>query len=418
MLGMQQIGVERTESKWRTAHEALSRLAQQRAAVDEEEGRWLLAAERAAVHAHLGFGSFFEYVERLFGYKPRSIHEKLRVAEALENLPALASALRDGRINWSAVRELTRVAVAETESSWLELAAGKTLRQLEELVAGKRAGDLPSAAPDPSALRHVLRFEVTGETFALVREALAELRRRSDTALNDDTALLEMARHVLVGPRDEGRSSYQIAIQRCPECSSARQAANGQLVPLAADILEMAECDGQSLPPLERDPARPPTAHVGTRAAQSIPPALRRALLHRDQHRCRVPGCRNAIFLDVHHVQLRSAGGPNTAENLLTVCGVRHRALHRGQLRVDGPADALRFSHADGRAYGHALPPRPLEVQANVHAGLRGLGFREGEVQTALAELRQREELREASAEQWLRQALLRLRRPSAHLRH
>ena len=191
MVGMNKVGVERTEANWLVAHEALSRLARQRAAADAEEGRWLLAAQRAAAHVHLGFGAFAEYAERLFGYRPRTTHEKLRVATALESLPELSKSLEDGRLSWSAVRELTRVAVAETESEWLELAAGKSLRQLEELVAGKHLGDAPSDPPDPSALRHVLRFEVTAETFALVREAMAELRRRSDAALNDDAALLE-----------------------------------------------------------------------------------------------------------------------------------------------------------------------------------------------------------------------------------
>src|SRR3954469_15922593 len=62
----------------------------QRAGADPEEGRWLLEAQRCAAHVHLGFGSFSEYVERSFGYKPRSTLEKLRVAEALEALPALA----------------------------------------------------------------------------------------------------------------------------------------------------------------------------------------------------------------------------------------------------------------------------------------------------------------------------------------
>src|SRR5262245_42186685 len=189
MVGMN-ADVDRVGTDWQTAHEALSRLARQRAAADAEEGRWLLAAQRAAAHVHLGFGCFAEYIERLFGYRPRSTHEKLRVAAALESLPALTSALEAGRLSWSAVRELTRVAVAETEADWLELAAGKSLRQLEEVVAGKHPGDAPSAPPDPSLLRHVLRFEVTGETFALMREAMAELRRRSDAALNDDAALL------------------------------------------------------------------------------------------------------------------------------------------------------------------------------------------------------------------------------------
>src|SRR6187455_2049751 len=105
---------------WQVAHETLSRLARARAAADAEEGRWLLAAERASVHVHLGYGSFSEYIERLFGYQPRSLQERLRVAEALEGLPALARALSSGELSWSAARELTRVAVLDTEQEWLD----------------------------------------------------------------------------------------------------------------------------------------------------------------------------------------------------------------------------------------------------------------------------------------------------------
>src|SRR6476619_2165258 len=103
MVGTHDVNSAATAAQWMIAHEALSRLARQRAAADAEEGRWLLAAQRAAAHVHLGFGSFVEYAERLFGYRPRSTHEKLRVAEALESLPELAQALERGRLSWSGV---------------------------------------------------------------------------------------------------------------------------------------------------------------------------------------------------------------------------------------------------------------------------------------------------------------------------
>ena len=86
-------------SEWVQAHEALSRLARERARADAEEGRWLLRALRSAAHVQLGFGTFGEYVERLFGYKHRSTQEKLRVAVALEELPATAAALETGSLN-------------------------------------------------------------------------------------------------------------------------------------------------------------------------------------------------------------------------------------------------------------------------------------------------------------------------------
>jgi len=49
-----------------------------------------------------------------------------------------------------------------------------------------------------------------------------ELRRRSAAALDDDSVLLELARCVLGGPREEGRASYQVVLSVCPECGNGR----------------------------------------------------------------------------------------------------------------------------------------------------------------------------------------------------
>ncbi|HKO95183.1 MAG TPA: HNH endonuclease signature motif containing protein [Polyangiaceae bacterium] len=437
---------------WQLAHAALSRLARERAAADAEEGRWLLAARRAAAHVHLGFGSFAEYIERLFGYQPRSTQEKLRVAEALEELPALERALSQGELSWSAVRELTRVVASETEQQWLELARGKTLRQLEELLAGRHHGDEPSASPDRSVQRHVLRFEVAAETFALFRDALRELQRRSGAGLDDDAALLELARGVLAGPRDEGRASYQVVLEVCPVCGGSRQHAEGALVPVGPEVVAMACCDGQHLGQLNPSGATPandrdaspasagasvhegtttaaPTravagsthvgspaiasrnAHVGVRAKQSIPPALRRSVLLRDQRRCQVPGCRNTRYLDLHHLQLRSEGGAHSADNLVCLCGTHHRAAHRGAISLHRDDDgALQARHADGSKYGQAAQPQALETHTKVFSALRNLGFREREVRTVLGALRTTGSVQEITFDRLLRDALARLR--------
>ncbi|MBN1608266.1 MAG: hypothetical protein JW940_16660 [Polyangiaceae bacterium] len=65
------------DSNWQRAHAELERLAHSRARLDSEEDYWLLCASRARVHAELGYGSFSEYIERLFGYEPRWTKEKL-----------------------------------------------------------------------------------------------------------------------------------------------------------------------------------------------------------------------------------------------------------------------------------------------------------------------------------------------------
>ena len=126
-------------ASWQLAHQELVRLAAERAGLDFEEGRWLLEAHRTGAHVELGFAAFYEYTERLFGYGPRLSQEKLRVAEALEELPEIARALQTGAISFSHARELTRVATPATEKAWLEATRGKTVREtVDPLPAPRR----------------------------------------------------------------------------------------------------------------------------------------------------------------------------------------------------------------------------------------------------------------------------------------
>ncbi len=178
---------------WKRAHAELVRLARRHAALDREEGTWLLQALRHSTHLRLGFASFAEYAGRLFGHSPRLVSDKLRVAEALEELPQLAAALEAGQLSWSALRELTRVAAPATEAEWLRVATGRPVREIERLVSGHRPGDRPEDAMDPKARLHVLRFDVSAETLATFREMMARVRRDAGTSLDDDAALLLVA---------------------------------------------------------------------------------------------------------------------------------------------------------------------------------------------------------------------------------
>jgi hypothetical protein len=376
---------------WQKAHEALSRLARARAEMDFEEGRWLRAALAAGVHRRLGYGSFTEYVERLFGYAPRLTHEKLRVAEALELLPVLSKALGDGALSWSAVRELTRVATAESEVIWLKAAKVRTVREVERLVSGRRLRDLPEDPRDAGAGRHVLRFEVSGEVLATFREAMTQLRRETGGSLDDEAALLLMARRVLAGEstsgeNDECRASYQMAFTVCAQCQRAAQVGGGESIEVERAVAEMARCDAQVLPKYDA----PTETHVGAvaRATQTIPPALRRAVPLRDQHRCQVPGCRHAAFVDLHHLQTRESGGRHEPDNLLTLCGAHHRAAHRGELSIEGQVSSgVSFRHADGTSYGGVVAASVVAVRTKAFQALRALGFGEREAQRALLQV-------------------------------
>lgn len=368
--------------EWQVVHDRLVKLARTRAGLDFDEGADLLAAHRGRVHERLGYGSFVEYIERLFGYAPRLTYEKLRVAASLENLPELAERLRGGKLTWSGVRELTRVATAETEHDWIAAAAGTTARETERLVSGHRLGDRPEDPVDDALRRHVLRFDVSGEVLATFREALAKIRREAAGPLDDDAALLLMARRVLAtGGQADGRASYQVAINVCERCQEAYQQAGPDRVHVGSEVAEMAKCDGEVVP----------SAHVGTtvrRARQSIPPAVRRLVLRRDGHCCAFPGCRHCSFVDVHHIDSRADGGNHDPENLVTLCSAHHRAVHRGEVTIEGRVtQGLQFKHADGSPYGGPVRALEVEVRARAFRALRSMGFSEGEIRQAFAGL-------------------------------
>ncbi|MEO8183639.1 MAG: hypothetical protein ABI895_32815, partial [Deltaproteobacteria bacterium] len=152
-------------------------------------------------------------------------------------------------------------------------------------------------------------------------------------------------------------------------------------------------------------------AHVPPRAKQTIPPALRRAVLLRDQRRCQVPGCANARWLDVHHLELSSEGGRHSMENLTGLCSAHHRAAHRGKITLArSESGELRVRHADGTEYGQRVKPQALEVHAKIFSALRNLGFREAQVRAALEQLQREPALEQASFDGLLREALARLR--------
>src|SRR2546422_685206 len=92
---------------------------------------------------------------------------------------------------------------------------------------------------------------------------------------------------------------------------------------------------------------------------RTIPPALRRALHHRD-HGCRFPGC-GRRFGQGHHIRHWAQGGPTTLSNLALLCRRHHRAVHEEGYQLDRQPDgALRFRRPDGRPMPEVPPP--LEV--------------------------------------------------------
>jgi hypothetical protein len=382
--------------EWQVIHERLTDLGNERAKRDGEEARWIAAGLRAEVHMRLGFATYPEYLERTLGHSRRDAQERVRVAVELTRLPVLREALEAGTLKWSAIKELTRVAVEETEAEWADAACGRSVREVERLVSGHRPGDRPSDPFDPSVVRHVLRFEVTAETLALFREANVKLMRDAGRSLGDDEVLGLLARMVLGGPSNEGRSGYRVQLSVCEECGRGWQNAGGEAVEVEPAAVASASCDEQRIED---------RAHVGARVKQDVRPSVRRAVMARDGRRCRVPGCRISAWVDLHHITPQAEGGSHAADNLIVICGGHHRAIHRGELVIERVDGDVVFHHADGSPYGQVASPGHAIAFAEAFQGLVSSGFREREARAALERVQAKGVRADATAEDVLREA-------------
>ena len=100
--------------------------------------------------------------------------EKLRVARALESLPKIRAAFGEGRLSYSKVRGITRVAVAETEDYWLHIGLNGTAAHVERTVRG---------------YKRVVRYLERDEAEAVHERRYLDCRREADGSVRLDARL-------------------------------------------------------------------------------------------------------------------------------------------------------------------------------------------------------------------------------------
>ncbi len=320
----------------RAVHDKLQKIARGRSALDAREAELLREAKELKMWRSYGYATFFEYLEHELGYSPRTAQERIRIADALEDLPVMSESLAAGRLHHSAVRELTRVAMRETEDEWIEAARGKNLRQVEELVAGHKYGDLPDDPIDPEIRTRKVTYEVLPATYSALRQARIALEQERGEAIDDDDFLQSLCRCALE-PSLGGVSkpAYQMAIVTCKTCDRSWDTSGGREVELDAATVARASCDAELIGALDAAP---------TRVTSTVTPRMRRHVFARDKNRCVVPGCRSARNLDLHHIKHQADGGLHRDTNLCLLCSSHHALHHQGRLAIRGEApDRLEF---------------------------------------------------------------------------
>ena len=129
---------------------------------------------------------------------------RLRVAAALEALPATAAALADGRTHFTAVRELTRVAVADTEADWLAASEGQSVAEIEQLVSGRRSGDRPGDPPRAEARRPRIVIDVPADPAARASGAALRGPRLASNVIRPSAAMAAGLGPTFQAPQSSG----------------------------------------------------------------------------------------------------------------------------------------------------------------------------------------------------------------------
>jgi len=318
----------------------------------------------------LGFPSCAHWLNFACGFGLHSARERLRVAHALGGLPKIRTEFAAGRLSYSKVRAMTRVADAENEDFLLMVAKHGTAHHVEKLVSKySRAEKLQN--PDYTENLHrnreltyyydddgclVVKARLPAEQGELVVKALEmamedtpdvrpkgtwpagtsgdDTVEREPVAARRADALTEVAETYLNNSKNSGSTAdrYQVVIHVGPHSDISAGAApgrdshleNGPHVPAGTSRRIGCDC---SRTIIHEDEKGEPLS-IGRRS-RSIPPAIRRALQARDGG-CRFPGCTHTKFVDGHHIRHWADGGETSLDNLVLLCRHHHRLVHEG----------------------------------------------------------------------------------------
>jgi len=334
-------------------------------------GNGLIDIDERRIWKEAGFASFVNYVEVRLGWDPHTTNERKRTAKALKALPLLSAEMREGRIRYSHVREITRSANAENEQEWIDWSRGKTAYQVWMHTKVRGPNKSPRDRPDPTLFTMPLKLECDAEEWAFFCNLIDEVRRtHGDAGKEMDAAqCLKLAY--------EGKSNVEVHATFCPSCLEGGVMTRGELVPLTATTIEKYLCEGRVIAP------------DGTVVTRHIPSDVLRAALHRARGTCEVPYCRHRWFVNVHHLKLFSEGGTHALSNLVVLCAMHHGLIHSGVMWILGDRETgMTFTHADGTRIGDVPNQTLAEAFQTAFHALRDSGIPEGLVREALEEVR------------------------------
>ena len=353
--------------------------------------------DRAEAWRGDGAGSMIMWVTEQCGVSASTARQWVRAAADLADLPALSESLASGEMSLDKVAPLAEVASPETDAEIRSAAAHWTVKQARDLAEWHKATEEALARSSEREFEHrTLRFNdarrtmwvaFTRDEYALAKSALVGrvsadagprlgMRRcPRDKARPDEggdangTKTNGTETNGAYVPYDQRLYDvlielFQRAAEVRPERSvndvpsaGRRRIVRPQLVlhaplglllgidsgvaelegvgPVAAEVARRLACDAGVTLSVEG----PDGSILDQGRARRDPTTAQRIEIARRDKGCRVPGCPYCEFTDVHHMRHWTKGGLTNLDNLITLCGRHHNAVHELGWSMHGDAN-------------------------------------------------------------------------------
>jgi hypothetical protein len=365
-----------------------------------ERGGWAVDGVQSPAH----------WLEWKCAIPPRAAREHVRVATTMKELPEVTKAFSEGRLSFSQVRAITRVATSEDEGHFVEISRYTTAGQLEKVIRAYR-GVRRDQELDAAHQRHAdrscdWRYADDGSliiTAKLPPEDGAKIIAALEAAaeqIDDESGLGEPGEVAGEGPRVTTDSPGELSFQKTGKNGSAepqrhnrrrlrggtraadallmmaersqcagkkpRSGADRTTVTLHVDVDsllndggELCDIDGTAVP-AETARRLSCDARIVTilekegeplklgRRTRTVTVAQRRALEARDGC-CVFPGCTNTGYVDAHHIDHWIRGGETDVDRMALLCWIHHRLMHEGGFKMERRSDgSFVFYRPDG----------------------------------------------------------------------
>ena len=368
----------------------------------------LIEVEQRRLDLRAACTSMFDFCQRRLGMSDGAAFRRITAARLVKRFPALLERIERGELGLSAL-VLLRPHLTESNVEQLAgAAAGKTYREVEELVAG--------IAPKPDVRSAIVELGIPSNDAAPTLFAGADARPASTVA---------GAARSRIEPLSEARFKIQMTagaelkakLERARDLMRHRNP-NGDLsivIDAAMDLL-LAKLEKERLgkvkAPRESVAARRSASRAASAPSRSraIPAGVRRAVFERDGEQCtfvseRGDRCTARGHLELDHVHPRALGGTNEISNLRVRCRAHNRLaaeevfgkehvagrIHLRQRKSPPPVVQSRPETPSlSPLPSPTSSPPPTQVIELALRGLCNLGFRAADARRAVDQVSQR----------------------------